>query len=106
MSDTPEVKPQGIQRFLKANVTKKLKFCGDEVVIKKLTVGEVFAVQERVKASQSKGEESSFEVLFFILRTGSPEFDAYSDEELKELPIDELNKLSNEIMAFSGLGNK
>lgn len=93
-------------RFLGANATKKVKFINEEVEITKLTVAQVMNIQKLSKAVKDDDEMTSIMLLIEVLKSGVPEFKDFEDEVFHNLPMDELSKLSAEIMKFSGLGSK
>jgi hypothetical protein len=82
-------------------VTKEFKFMGETVTISKLTVSEVVAIQEHVKA---KPDGDGLETLRMVIGFSVAEAKDLSDEEFASFPMDELNKLSAEIMKYSGVG--
>ncbi len=90
-------------RFTSTKSGKKIKFLGEEVEIFKLSVGQVIAVQKLVKDNEAKEDTDGLSVLMFVIKEGCPEFKDYSDDEIQGLPMDELSKLSSEIMKHSGL---
>ena len=97
-------------RFIEARRTavKKVKFIGQELVIVKLSVGQVLEVQSLAKAVEAEKDAGAkhIDLLFMIVRMGAPELKDLSDEEMNELPMEELSELSSGIMSYSGLGNK
>jgi hypothetical protein len=82
-------------------ITKDIKFMGESITISKLTVQEVMDIQEYVK---NKPENDGLETLRLIMNFSVEEAKELSDEEFSSFPMDELNKLSAEIMKFSGVG--
>ena len=92
-------------RFLKLTLTKKLKFMGEDLEIKKLNVAEVLEIQSTAKElEEAPNEENNIKVLALVIQKGAQELNDLSLEEIKGFPMDELSKLSNEIMKFSGIG--
>jgi hypothetical protein len=93
------------RRFQGAKSEKKIKFCGEEVKIQKMSVKQVLEIQDAAKkAEDSKSDTDNLTVMLTVIRTGCNELAEMSDDELFELPMDELSKLSKEIMEHSGLG--
>ena len=90
---------------LNKKMTKKFKFLGEDVMIKKLSVADVTAIQE---LSKDMGEDSTdqFELLRFVIRAAVEGADELEDEDFQEFPIDELTNLSEGIIKYSGVGNK
>ena len=87
------------------NPTKKFKFCEADVVIKKLSVDQVFEIQNRSKTQTEGDEEAGMELLQFVITCAVEGASELTREEFRGFPVDELSKLSNEVLAFSGLGN-
>jgi hypothetical protein len=81
-------------------LTKKVKFVGDEVVIKKLSVTEVMKLQEAYNDAAA-GDE--LVLLRTVIRQAVEGAEDLTDEDLSSFPIDELANLSNEIIKFSGM---
>lgn len=88
-------------RFLASKVTKTVKFMGLDCVISKLTVGQVNDIQSLAKAGEEK--DNNIEILLMVIRSGVDELKDIDSEEFNLYPMDELVKLSNEIMKYSGL---
>jgi len=110
MSTIPTV---GGQRFKGLKKTPKIvKFLGLELEITKLSVTDVLAVQEYTKELAGDplkeipaDEHANIKGLINIIKIGSAELAEYADEDLREIAIDDLNKLADEILKFSGMGS-
>ena len=89
-------------------MSKPAKFMGAEVKISKLSVAEVMAVQEAAKdASKDASDETKgLGILRQIIRASVEGAQDLTDEEFNNFPMDELSKLSNEIMRFSGIAGE
>jgi hypothetical protein len=87
-------------------VTKKVKFMSAEVTISKLTVNDVQDIQAKAKAAENDAEGSGLEVLKTILRSGVEGAEDLSEEDFLKMPMEELTKLSNEVMKFSGFDSE
>lgn len=83
-------------------LTKSVDFMGDKVKISKLTVSQVLEIQ--AAADESKGDSTStLDLLRRVIKMsveGAAELD---DESFKNFPMDELSKLSSEILKYSGM---
>lgn len=89
-------------RFLGQTVTRKAKFMNLDVDIQKLTVAQVMRIQEFAKkANESGSEEDNIGLLTQVIREGAKELSEVPTFD--DFPMDELSKLSQEIMKFSGL---
>ena len=92
-------------RFVGSKVTKKVKFLNAEIDIQKLSVSQVVKVQELAKILEdAPTEDGNLQLLFLVLRQGAEELADISDEDMGSIAMDELTKLSAEIMKYSGLG--
>lgn len=78
----------------------------DEVEVRKLSVSEVFKVQELVKKQSKKSDDASqLGLLRDVIRLAVVGAESLSDEDFDQFPLGELSNLSNNILAFSGLGD-
>lgn len=102
VSDTTE-KPNAFRALLGKAITKKVKFMDTDVTIKKLSVAEVTDIQNKAKDLE-KNESEGFNVLKAVIKASCPEAEALSDDDFNSFPLDELSKLSNAIMSYSGIG--
>jgi hypothetical protein len=97
---------EGFRGLVGRKMQQKVKFMGEDVVIWKLSVAQVMEIQAQAKDAEKDGnaDEVGFDVLQTILRLAVEGADDLSVEEFRAFPLDELNKLSNAIMKFSGVG--
>jgi hypothetical protein len=103
---SPQLKKEikmGIKSLVGKKMTKKVKFMGEEIEISKLSVAEVMDIQEKAKGLKEDDTEG-FNVLKAVIRSAVADANELSDEDFAAFPMDELSKLSDEIMKFSGLG--
>ena len=94
---------EGIKGLVGRKMTKTVKFMGEDVKISKLSVAEVLEIQERAKALE-KDEAEGFNILKTVIRASVENAKDLSDQDFNNFPLDELSKLSSEIMKFSGIG--
>lgn len=85
-------------------MTKKVKFMGEDVEIKKLSVGEVLEIQQLSK-TVAEDEKASLELLQFVISAAVKGADELTTDDYNTFPVDELSKLSNAVLEYSGLGN-
>lgn len=91
----------GIKGLVGRKMSKNVDFLGTKVEISKLSVTQVTEIQE---AAKSNNGENGLDLIRMVIRmsvTGGTEL---TDEEMSNFPMDELSKLSGEIMKFSGIG--
>lgn len=93
-----------MKHLIGKSMSKKVKFLGEEVTIKKLTVAQVMSIQELVKQT-AEGEDNSMEVLSFVITNAVDGAADLTKDEIEQFPLEELSRLSNDILDFSGLGN-
>lgn len=86
------------------SMSKKVKFMGEDVTIRKLSVSQVMDIQEKSKVAEAD-ENASMELLQYVISCAVDGASELSAEDFQTFPIDELSKLSNEVLGYSGLGN-
>lgn len=94
---------EGIKGLVGRKMTKTIKFMGEDVKISKLSVSQVMEVQELAKRLETN-EAEGFNVLKTVIRNGVEGGQDLTDEAFDNFPLDELSKLSSEVMKFSGIG--
>lgn len=92
----------GIKGLVGRKMTKTIKFMGEDVTISKLNVANVMEIQEKAKKLEENDNEG-FDLLKSIIRSAVDGAEDLSDDDFEGFPLDELSKLSNEIMKFSGI---
>lgn len=111
---TTETTNAGIRGLANRKMTKDVDFMGTKLKISKLSVAEMKQVQEIAKLPEAaEGEDApvmteaqSLKVLQTVIQCGAEGGAEMTAEEFESMPIDELSKLSEAIMAFSGMGSK
>jgi hypothetical protein len=96
---------KGIKALVGQRMTKTVKFLSGDVKISKLTVSEVLEIQNKARDAE-KDENSGLELLKTVIRMGVEGGDDLDDTDFDNFPMEELSKLSNEIMKYSGLGQE
>ena len=98
---------QGLKALVGRKMSKTVKFMGEDVVITKLSVSEVMGIQEQAKKAETESAENDiggFDVLKQVIKSSVTDGADLTDEDFKGFAMDELSKLSAEIMKFSGIG--
>jgi hypothetical protein len=95
----------GIRGLIGRKMTKKVKFMGEDITISKLSVAEVMQVQEQAKQLETS-DNGGFDILKTVIRAAVEGGSDLADEDFQNFPVDELSKLSNEVMKFSGIGQE
>jgi hypothetical protein len=93
-----DVKIGGLMGLLGKRVEKNVKFLGEDVKIRKLTVGEVKKIQELAKELEGKEDSDGLDILELVIKSSIAGAEALTRENFEEWPMDELSKLSNAIM--------
>lgn len=103
---SPSVTPVGIKGLVGRKVSQRVKFLDTEVSISKLNVSAVLEIQARSKAMQANTEDENagMDVLRAVVRAGVEGGADLTDADFNTFPLDELTRLSNEILKFSGVG--
>ncbi len=93
----------GIQSLVGRKMTKTYKFLGEDVKIAKLSVSQVMEIQEAASHT-TESDNQGLDLLRSVIRMSVEGATELSDEDFAGFPMDELSKLSTEIMKFSGIG--
>lgn len=93
----------GFEKLVGKKMSKPAKFMGEDIKISKLSVAQIMTIQEAAKTAEND-ESKGFEILKTIIKASAEGADTLSAEDFEGFPMDELSKLSNEIMVFSGIG--
>lgn len=93
---------EGIKGLVGRKLTKTVKFMGEDIKIKKLSVSEVLEIQILAKEA-NEDASTGFGLLKSVIKMSVEGADSLSDQDFDTFPMDELSKLSNEIMKFSGI---
>ena len=96
---------KGLKTLIGRKMTKPVKFMGEDITISKLSVSEVMAIQEKAKELESD-DSAGFAILKLVITSATADASDLTDEDFQTFPMDELSKLSNEIMKFSGIGQE
>jgi hypothetical protein len=96
---------EGIKALVGRKMTKTVKFMGDDVKIFKLSVQQVLAIQEKAKEIETN-DAAGLEVLKLVISAGVEGGGELTDEDFQDFSMDELSKLSAEVMKFSGIGTE
>lgn len=84
-------------------ITSEVKFMKGTLTIRKLTVKEVKSIQD-LAAEVKDDAERGLDLIKHVIRVSADGAADTTNEEFDEMPMDELSKLSSEIMKFSGFG--
>jgi len=94
---------EGIKGLVGKKITKSVKFLGEDVKISKLSVAEVMEIQSKAKSIEASDDTGGFEILKTVIRLAVDGAKELSDTDFNDFPMEELQKLSTEVMKFSGI---
>jgi len=97
-----KVEGKGIKGLVGRKLSKTVKFMGEDVKIFKLSISEVNEIRQLAIQAETD-EDKHYDILRKVIRLGVEDAESLSDEDFDDFSIDELSKLSNNIMQFSGL---
>jgi len=98
----------GIKALVGKKMEKTVKFMGSDLKISKLLVSEVVELQNQAKALKEDDVDGKdgLEIIKLVIRNGAEGGKDLTEEDFNSFPVDELTRLSEEIMKHSGLGGK
>lgn len=87
-------------------MTEKVPFMGDEVEVRKLTVGQVMSLQKVIEAAAKKSDDdkAQLKLLCDVIKIAVVGAEDLTDKDFDTFPVSELTGLSEKIMGLSGLG--
>ena len=90
--------------LLKKINTKEIEFNGGTLEVKELTINQIQDFSENMKHVEDlESFEESRAILGKIIRAGVVGMEALTDEELGEVTIASIKKLSDEVLSFNGI---
>lgn len=103
-----EEKMTGLAAFVNLRSEKKTKFLGNDLRIFKLTADQFAEVQALSKSVGEEAKETGKEpdglaIVYAVVRMGAEGAKDITDEQFAQMPLDDLNKLCDEIFKHSGL---
>lgn len=87
-------------------ITQDVKFMGEKIKIRKLTVNQVLEIQEQAKIPMMDDPKAGLRLVVKVISMGVEDAEGMTLEDFENYPLDDLNKLSEAIMSFSGMGNQ
>ena len=83
--------------------TKVVTFMGARIEINKLTLAECTEIQKVAKDIDAENPDKAFDLLKHIIRVGVPAAMDFTDEDFESFPMDDLNKLSDNVLSYAGM---
>lgn len=97
----------GMKSLVGHKVRKEVPFMDGTILIQKLSLGNVTAIQDLAKAAEeSKDEQASMNVMKLVIRSAAEGAADLTDEDFETFALDDLSELSAAIMDYSGVGAK
>lgn len=94
-----------MKHLINKELTEKVPFMGDEVEVRKLTVGKIMELQKVIKASEkSKSDKAQLKLLCDVIKVAVVGAEELTEEDFDSFPLSELTELSSHVMRVSGLG--
>lgn len=84
-------------------IVKRIKFMNHHVEIIKLTLSEATEIQKAARALDPKNDGEAFDILKLIIKMGVPAAADFEDVDFDNFPMDDLNKLSEEVLKYAGM---
>jgi len=94
---------QDLRALISIRQSKTVNFMGEKLRINKLTLTECTDVQTEAQKIDAERPEQAFELLKKIVRTGVPIAKDFTDDDFGMFPMDDLNKLSDEVLKYGGM---
>lgn len=107
-----EILPVGFMALVGKSNTRKTKFMGNDVEIRKLSISDVDQLRSKSEAlndeslTDERKEEIGRDIMLTTLRVGVVGATELTEENLATFPLDDINALTKEIMVYSGLMEK
>jgi hypothetical protein len=95
-----------LRELINRRQTKVVPFAGTRIEINKLTLAECTEIQKQAKDLTPENPEKGFELLQNVIRMGVPSAADFTDDDFQNFPMDDLNKLSDAVLAYAGMDPK
>ena len=89
---------------VRKKLTKTTKSVAEDTPITQLPLPRALDIQEKAKAAGAD-EKAQMEIMLFTFQSAVTGAGELTLEDMYSFPLDDLQKLSEEILEFSGLGN-
>jgi hypothetical protein len=93
----------GFKDLIGKVISKKIKFLDSEIVIRKLSLEQTQEIQEQAK-NIGENEGNALKMLMSVIVLSVEGAEEMTEDEFRKFPIEDLNKLSEDILKYSGLG--
>jgi len=92
-----------LRELINVRTTKTVPFMGKKIVINKLTLAECTEIQRLARDTDADNPEAGFALLRHVVTVGVPAASDFSEEDFQQFPMDDLNKLSDEVLKYAGM---
>lgn len=95
-----------LRELINNRTTKLVPFLGKRIDINKLTLAECTEIQKMAREVDAEDPEKGFNLLRHVIRVGVPAASDFTDEDFENFPMDDLSKLSDEVLKYAGMDPK
>lgn len=92
-----------LRELINKRTTKTVNFMGAKIEVNKLTLAECTEIQRIARDVNVNDPEKGFELLRHVITVGVPAAADFSEEDFANFPMDDLNKLSDEVLKYAGM---
>jgi len=103
---TKQTGPQvitNLRELINVRTTKTVPFLGQKIEINKLTLAECTEIQKLASEITPETPEKGFELLRHVITVGVPAASDFNEDDFNNFPMDDLNKLSDEVLKYAGM---
>ena len=95
-----------LRELINKRQTRTVNFMGAKIEINKLTLAECTEVQAMAQKVSPENPEAGLDLIREIVRIGVPAAGDFTDEDFTNFPMDDLTKLSDEVLKYAGMDPK
>ena len=95
-----------LRELINKRQLKQVNFMGSKIEVNKLTLAECTEIQTFAQKVNAENPEAGLELIREIVRVGVPAASDFTDEDFSAFPMDDLTKLSDEVLKYAGMDPK
>jgi len=95
-----------LRELINKRTTKTVPFLGAKIEINKLTLAECQEIQRLASETNAEDPTKGFELLRHVITVGVPAAADFNEDDFANFPMDDLNKLSDEVLKYAGMDPK
>lgn len=92
-----------LMTLVEHRITKNIPFMNAKIEIIKLTLAETMEIQKMAQDAAGEDPDMAFKMIRDIIRMGAPAAKDFEDEQFNNFPMEDLNKLADEILKYGGM---